>query len=1009
MNIAKEVRALIAAAKKGLSERPCDFYLRSHNEDQSLTEDDKRLAQKHNTPILIKKHDGSFMIYGKLAGSSWMERSLNDLTDEQKTALLELDFSQSTLKFDESFAQKPNLISAVQKGHSATIYEQSVDDMFSNLLYAGIPELRKEPIYYPVYKLYAKKEDIPAEKKAGDIYLYIQDGQLHYQTQWILDDSEQEASSPVYTGIIDIPAVDLKLLLDVVFVDNSVKLGDAVRTLWYDRSEDGCIYSVIDDSGKKRVGLIVLEAGCNLRDKLLKKIQEKKYCLDKSVHLKKSEEIIGEAVQDAGHMQPFYENRYALLQWYKEICNIETKFLDSAKDLGEILCKKDFTNEFVEKEDLNLIGKLKQNLSKIIASQVGIQASLVAFENSFQLIDYLKKAYGPAFEATLYSEMTTLMAKFDGLLQQYSPKINEFFKECPDAKDPNKLPYFLVLANLTVRFSAQYVLRRQMLFNALADYIAKGHKKFHELAPMYSAVNKSAFVANKAKDGFLVDKIRNGKEDTNQIGLEGLFSIIANEKDHCKKLILRLIQPIWTLLVLDTQSAMENGHTENKVATFYMQRRILVEQLEKFKKEWNLLADDANIVVNVAIAAIIEGGCKLVAIEEKDGEINYRIQLKEGFVIEGIIETKDLNYLEILQEPNLNDACFTANILYAIAKKGGIPMPDNEDIAALLRAVTSVIDILSPENCSLPLDNTLSSRRNTMHLSRPESKLKDRDMGLNSIASPAPPRSSTSVDGRNGRKGSFFFSQKFSRAPVLSDDTTSKKKERSLSTTPPEVVCDVFSSSPASVDYGLSTTPPVVSQRLSYSSEEEADRSSPTSPLEVNQDLEASASSSETVGHRLSSDEEKRSPSPTVVKDDSNGKNKKTIFSEKVLIKKQSGFFEREEINVDVMRKLCMEENDCNAFYYLACAARDGRYGVPKDLVAAYYLACLAEKYLPAAEKNEKGKKLVGQLILQLPPVTSIDKECKEAFKNQFRFDPKEEYFRTHSKHIIAKPPNASF
>ncbi len=1137
MNIANEVRALIAATKECLGQRPCEFLLMTHKEGQVLTPEEAQIAQKNNTPILIKKHDGTFSLYGKLSGSSWRERSLNSLTGEQQNALLELDFAKGTLKFNGDFLQSQNIILILQKGHSATIYEQSLEDMFHNLVYEGIPKLKEEGVlYYPVYELYATEQDIPFEKKPGDIYLYIKDGQFHYQTQWVIENSEQEEQPPVYTGIIDMPAPSLKMLQDVEFVANSVKVGAAARTLWYDHSDDKCVYTLIADTGKKEAGVISIAPKCNLslltiavddslseesmesarqaktpilikkghmfsiygkvggvwqernlenlnqeekvrleaeikfledlgckdalveaqevkdsttdilkkghtevgdtqqsiREKLLTEIQQKGYCLDKKKHLKKIQEKIEEAVKDAGHMQPFYEDRKALPQWYKEIREtIEVNFLISSEELYKLLCQENFVKLFADEEEQELIEKLKQNFSKVVSSQQKIVDCLQGYENPSQLIDCLKEAYGAEFSVTLYSEMTTLIAKFDSFLcQKYKQKISEFFVGNKDVKDQNKLLYFLVNTNLTARFSAQYVLRRQMLFNAFSSYFRKGHKKFDELAPMYSAINKSALAANKAKDGFADELVKKGEEGINRSGLTKLMSILNEEKDLLKKYMINLILPLWTFLVLDTQSASEKGSEKNDTAIFYLQRKILIEHLEKFKKEWTL-SDEANTVASIALGKISASGYQVLDLELNDNGIAYAIRLVDNpeTEIRGFIESKDLNELDIPKELDLKNASFTASILWAIARKGHIPAPRNEDITLLLEAVIQIIWVLSPKNCSPP-ENKQPLRRGRL-LSALEPRPMVNDSGM---YTPSP------VKRGMQRNTSIFFrdSQKYPKPPIFSDtldtqNSYSAVEEESFSLSSSATVdLGSSSSSPTTFDRSSSTSPlkrggnscsssPVELAEIDpyfFSSSPQAvdNNSSPESEarsLSITPPVlepSSSSSSSKVVDRGSSSDEESGSFSSTETKDSSSGKDKKALFREKVLIKRRNVFFEVEEINVEVMKKLCMEENDCNAFYFLACAARDGRYGVTKDRVAAFYLACLAEKNLPAtAKEGTDGKFLVDKIIDELTDSQSVGKPCQKYFRDTLGFDPQEEFLRQCDTSLTTKLAGTTF
>ncbi|MCD6044911.1 MAG: hypothetical protein K0R48_74 [Gammaproteobacteria bacterium] len=1058
MNIANEVRALIEATKKCLGDRPCDFRLVSHQENQTLTQEEEQNAQKNNTPILIKKHDGSFSIYGKKPRAVWKEKPLKNLTEEERKALIDVDFSQSTLKFEKDLLHNKSLISALQKGHPATIYEHSLTNTFQNLLYEGIPELKEKPFYYPIYEICATEQDVPVEKKPGYIYLYIKDEQLHYQTQWIVDPGPIE-QPPIFKGTIHLEA---RLLQEVQFVDSSVKAGDPIRTLWYLAAKDNCIYACISDNKQLEVGAISITPKCNLflcdtlegsaspqlmataqqqqtpilirrankfsiyggvegvwqertlenlsaeeqtflshvsfekpilhdneiednltdilrkghskagntrhsvEEKLL--IEVKKHCASKEENLKKLKQKIDRDICDASHMQPFYENPSNISNWHKEILAIETGFLNSAEELLRILNQESFRRIFVgDVIAEQLIDRLKENFAKIALNQRRIADCLREFKDPRQIIAHLKEAYGGAFDAVLYSEMTILLAKFDLLLKEsYSAQIAKFLEGDKDVNSPQKLVHFLARKNLTVRFGTQYILRRSTLFTNFSEFFRKGHLQFLELASVFNAVNKSAVAANRAQDGGFEERVKNGEEDPNHSGFTDLIRMVNKEQDPYKKMNLDLIQPLVAFLVLDTQNVSEKGREKNDTAIFYLQRRILIEQLQKFKNKWTL-SEEASSVADNALAMVYSSGYTLLQLELKANELTYIVCLKGDPVTEirGSIDIKEIQGLNVPDKLDLKDTSLTANILWVIARKGHLPPPLAEDSVLLLRAVIQVIDVLSPEKCRPP-ENKEAARRGRLQPSlekRPKSSSTD---------SPEPIQ--------NVRRRSL--STLYSKADLFSGASSSSRSSSEID----EVQ---LVPSPASEEWNLPVSPSEIERNLS------------TSPLKVDY---PSASPVEFFGnsfitpqgraHRSSSSSllklgDSLPSSPTLeTNSHSSSENKEEITHLRAHLFDENLW--RKSINLENMKKLC-DYNDFNGFFTLAKAAKEGKYGIPEDMAAAFYLMCLAESNIGTVNNQNKARANIEVLRSQIR-FPSSEAECDAFFTKKFGFDPKERY-----------------
>ena len=531
----------------------------------------------------------------------------------------------------------------------------NVSKIFHTLLPKGIPELADEFFYYYTYAIYPSEKDIPAVKQPETVYLYIESNKLHYY-------------GLNYGGTLDTPAdFNLDRLKDVSFIDVPPTSGN-IRQVYSASDESGCVYQVIDDKGHLKVGYIELSPGENeafIKKKLLEALvlgrKGESFCLSKEETLNKflKEELNAQLIQK-GCFEPSYEYRPTMGKQYEEICTYENNFNTFLEKLIENLEHDEF-NALIEggEEFKTLKNDIISTANKLIANQQIICQNLRSnFQNSSQMIDTLKTAYQATINLVDFYSMACLMKELDAIFTNMPPNQKELITSFFYNHRGLLLNDCSSLINFPAMFSAQFLTRRNLLFQSLAKYFRKKHNKFQELETIFVMVERMAFTSNIAHGS------------THPEAKLDLQTRLNQENNIFKTICFDLLKPIWYLLVMDTQQTealvIYRSLLESQRPTILKVLGCLQEQLEK------ILQFAVKPILPVTAEEILPAADMekfLVAIAEEvlDAESGETLQAKAQAILEAkaqeILPAQVREILGCMPEPILQ--AITDKILQA--------------------------------------------------------------------------------------------------------------------------------------------------------------------------------------------------------------------------------------------------------------------------------------------------------------------------------------------------------
>lgn len=447
-------------------------------------------------------------------------------------------------------------------------YEQDLYDMFHELWYEAIPPLKDEILYHYQYEIYPSPQSIPSLRLPGTVYLYIEEGILHYQ---VLKYPE------LCSGILNVgDGFNLDRLKDVSFSEMP-PLQENIRKIYYrcNSNKTKCNYEVVDDNGLIQVGQIAVSAESteeDIKQNLLEEIKEK-YCLEKEIQLQSLEKSLYQQLMQKGYLEPVYEDRFLekTLNVYNEILKAESRILSFLINLIAVLENEEFKEVFKEPKkferlSFNYIGAIKE-LHKAQQEIMEIFKEEVA--SSSEVIDIVNIAYRDRMNFKNYYDMVQFLQSFHVMVEQESvqEKIESFCQK------HSHLFSFNQLGNFPVLFTAQFMSRRKLLLETLAKCFRKKHVKFYELAPIFFAFNKLLAIIDKTQPKLLSD-IPDAEEVQGRNNEAPIQIQVKLEKEKNKLIKIKcfeLIKPIFRLLLLEVQQ---------------LGAKLILERFYVEKKEW---------------------------------------------------------------------------------------------------------------------------------------------------------------------------------------------------------------------------------------------------------------------------------------------------------------------------------------------------------------------------------------------------------------------------------------
>ena len=258
------------------------------------------------------------------------------------------------------------------------------------------------------------------------------------------------------------------------------------------------------------------------------------FCLD---YLK--ENIQAQLLRN-GLIEPSYEVRNHMESQYKEIFQYEKKLKNFLEKTIEMWESPQLSEYMEENKSFDL---LKDNListtKKLLRNQKILCERLEnRFQNSSQMIDTLKEAYGTTINLEDFYNMGYCMKQLDMLPEEEKLLINLMFQQYGVPRDCST---YTTAASFQAVFSGQYTSRRRILFQSLTNCFRKKHPKFYELQPIFIMVEKMALASNIPYGSFQPAMI-----PSIQLWLE-------QENNVFKTLCFELVKPICHLLILDIQ------------------------------------------------------------------------------------------------------------------------------------------------------------------------------------------------------------------------------------------------------------------------------------------------------------------------------------------------------------------------------------------------------------------------------------------------------------------------
>ncbi len=463
---------------------------------------------------------------------------------------------------EDTSKQVPKLIEAA-KQFLGEDYSEDLENMFSELWHGGIPILRREPFYHYKYKLYPSRQSLPSSKQERTVYLYVENGILHYQLLKQLE---------LCQGTLNVPSgFNLDWLKEISFTKTPPS-PENIRQIYYrcSSTQTNCIYEVIDDKGEVCVGAVSLAPGEDIEQKLLN-IVKNNHCKE---YLESLQQSLQKQLIENGHIEPSYEDKFRekILKKYGEIRGQEKNLFEFLRNFIVVLENPKFKEVFSSSEAFEaLVLQYLPAIKELKSKQQDIKRSLK--ENpatSKEIIDDLKVAYKEKIDFEKYHKMVNFIQSLDKLIndekdpEAIKEKIENICEKC-------HAPISMELLNLPAIFIAQFMTRRIYLLNELAKFFSKGHDKFHELDSIFFLFNKLVTIINRA-----LPPSWEVEQKPKNLDVRGsIQSKLAKEEIKLKAMCFDLIKPIFTMLMLEVEQ-LDKDLILNQ---YHAQKKELVDRL----------------------------------------------------------------------------------------------------------------------------------------------------------------------------------------------------------------------------------------------------------------------------------------------------------------------------------------------------------------------------------------------------------------------------------------------
>ena len=547
----KALEWLTKAAEGNHSE--AQFYLgRKYEEGRGVAKDEIKAlewltkAAEGNHPeaqfrLGVKYEEGRGVAKDEIKALEWLNKAVKLNHTEAKAYLFSLIEKRLPLNYIH-----PGIKQLIGVTQNVLGKDYDVAKMFRTLLQEGIPELEDKVFYYYTYEIYPLKDELPATKQPGIVYLYIESDKLHYQM--LKHCSSSSSDGEVYSGILEVPVgFNLGRLKDVSFVDAPLTRQN-IRQIYFriNDKKTKCNYEVITDGGEFDLDSIEISPEVDekaIKKKLLDELVKRKFCFSTEDNLSSLKKVLDMQFIQNGLFEPSYEICTTMERQYEEIRTYENNFKTFLDRLIENLTHSEFNNilegwelfETLKNSILTTANRLKLNQDKICENIA------VKFQDSSQMIDTFKVSYQTTINLEDFYYMACLMKQlnelFDKLPQGQKELINVFLQNHPELLLNN----YSTILTFPVMFSAQFLTRRKMLFETLSKCFMKRHSKFYELEEIFVKLSGMASTSNMAYGS------------SNPQVMSTIQTNLDQENNLFKNICFDLVKPIWNLLIMATQ------------------------------------------------------------------------------------------------------------------------------------------------------------------------------------------------------------------------------------------------------------------------------------------------------------------------------------------------------------------------------------------------------------------------------------------------------------------------
>ncbi len=446
-------------------------------------------------------------------------------------------------------------------------------------------------------------------------------------------------------------------------------------------------------------------------------------------------------------IEPSYE-ALNLQEQYAEFLLYEKKFEAFLHNILSVLETYGLCDSIEEKEDI------KTTARNLLQNQILICKKLEKeFKDSSQMIDILKEAYRITINLEDFYSMGCYMKQLDKQLEHLPAKkkilINMVFQHPRTTVaffDSNSISE----ASFQAIFLAQYTISRKMLFQTLATYFRKRHPKFYELEPIFIMFEKMALVANMTH------------ENTPLMAMPNLQIQLQEENNIFKMICFQLIQPIFDLLIMDTQqtplSVIYKNLLEIQKPIFLEAILDLQKQMSDFKKKLDIEAEMYPNAENIEkLLKNLESTSNLTDII---GILIKVIQIIESFILE-------VNASKTSQGSNRHSSDDSSEYTQSLGSLQGT----SEDLLSEQGLVSPKVN----KRKSVRMTDELKKgrRKSIIMLSQLSSRMSRRNEGLES----------TTENEHEAQKSSVLLSSTIGNGsqPILADDIGLSSSNRSES------------------------------------------------------------------------------------------------------------------------------------------------------------------------------------------------------------------------------------